>query len=574
MADFWDDAIAKGIIQGDKGYYSSGKATQVDFENAIRAAFKNTNAGSVERKAFIDWIWSKGGGKGDKSYWYTLTNESPEVSSLVGLAPKMVTAPPATTSPSSGQDFWSWASSKGLIEGDPSYYSSGKATTEDYSNAITKIFQSTNPGSAERKALVDWTFKNGNAQGDPAYWYNLASNSPEITALAGTAKAIDQNAGGIEAGTEVKALPRNSRLVNVAGQLRVIWDLGDGLGSAWYSINSDQLNKLYGDNWNAYVTETFGTEGAYTAKYGDYHWGNVAEIDIASDNPWEDLKARTFEAFGYVAGFDDPEVKRIILQGHFESWSPNEFAAHYQQTNYFRNTTETQRAWGGYGPEEQAQRKSQTAADLVERYRSYWGVDPIGGTNNPEILAAAERIASGQTSIDQWQYETRKAAEAGDNTPAARAVVNEQRAQGEAEVTMENRGGFARERWEYWMGSTPVPPDFVSRWGRDLFMNTASEDDLETSLRELSAGTWQNKPENIGWSEWAAPVKSNIKNLLELTSVDDNDSLLKSILNQGLSGNDASLAIRKDQRFKSTNRMFEELSQSANALGRTFGFIA
>lgn len=470
------------------------------------------------------------------------------------------------------EDFWGWLTGSGLITGDPNYYSSGDAQADEYGHAVQTAFEATAPDSTERKSLIDKLWGTQLFQGDKTYWYGLPSNTPEVSDLRAAAQKFDIRAGG--EGAEIEALPRNARLINVNGQYRVVWDLEDGLGHAWYSITQEQLTKLYEDKVDLYVTETFGTEGAYQAKYGDYFWGNVAEIDITAENPWDDLKSRTFEAFGYVAGFDDPEVKRIVLQGHFEGWSSNEFLSHYQQTDYYKNTTTTQRTWDTLGPEERERRISSRAAQLVDLYRGFYGVDPISGTNNTEIRAQAEQIESGQSSQEEWNYTTRRAAEQDELSPAGRDVTGEERERGEREVTIENRGGYAQERWEYWMGPTPVPGMYKDKWGRDLYMNKASEEDLEESLRALSQGTWALKPENLGWAEWAAPTKANMRTLLELSSVDDQDPLLANILAGGLQGREATTAIRNDSRFRSTNRMFEELSSAAHQLGRTFGFIA
>jgi len=583
---FWQWLVGMGVIQGDPNYYASGSAPPEEIEHALRTAWSGIEVANSQGTKDQFWSGLEVGGyiEGDPNYYSsgqatpeefdnafsTASNPVSDQTPVEPVSGEPINEEPANTG--SDGDIWSDLVNAGILQGDPDWYSSGQASEAEFSNAISVAFKGTDPNSELRKGFIDFLFAKGGAQGDPNYWYGLASDSPEVSSLTELAFTVDVAGGGED--VEIKALPQNARLVNVNGEIRAIWDLGDGLGHAWYSINEDQLQDLYGENWQAYITETLGTEGAYNAKYGDFYWGNVAEINLTADNPWEDLKARTFEAFGYVAGFDDPEVKRLILQGHFETWSSDEFLAHYRNTEYYLGTTQTQRDWGQYGEEEKSQRIDSRSAQLVEEYRALYGVDPIDGINNAEIRAAAEAIESGESSASEWSYNQRREAEKVENSPAARALVDEERAQGESEVSIENRGGFARERWEYWMGSTPLPPAFVDRWGRDLYMNNASEDDLETSLRELSAGTWQTKPENIGWGEWASPVKANIRNLLELSSVDDNDPLLNRVLDQGLSGQDATLAIRKDQRFRSTNRMFDELAQGAQALGRTFGFIA
>ena len=146
----------------------------------------------------------------------------------------------------------------GVIEGDATLYESGEASEADYKNAIEVAFKGTEPGSVLRKGLIDAV----GIEGDVNYWYNLPSNSAEVSDLAARAKALDISSGGTQDEANIiKALPKNSRLINVNGENRVIWDLGEGLGHAWYTIDTSQLKDLFGEDWQAYVTETFGNEG-------------------------------------------------------------------------------------------------------------------------------------------------------------------------------------------------------------------------------------------------------------------------------------------------------------------------
>ena len=42
-----------------------------------------------------------------------------------------------------------------------------------------------------------------------------------------------------------QALPRNAKLVQIGTSYRVMWNLGDGLGWAWYQIDKAQLLDLF-----------------------------------------------------------------------------------------------------------------------------------------------------------------------------------------------------------------------------------------------------------------------------------------------------------------------------------------
>ncbi len=478
---------------------------------------------------------------------------------------------------------WSWLLEQGAIEGDAGYYERGEAAPSEYRHAIeiAEVF-------FQGQDTDLWTelVTAGAIEGDPEYYRTREAQPGELDKAITVA---DQFFGGSglaqpafgEAGEErpaapesIRALPRDVRLVKVDGAYRAIWDLGDGLGSSWYTFNEEQLKSLYGEEYDQYVSETFANTGTFEAKYGNFYWGNVAEISLTADDPWQDLKDRIFTTFGYVSGLDTPEVKRLILEGYFEGWTNNEFIGNYQQTDYYNSLSDLARQWNGKSETEKAQAISEKSAELVDLYRAQWGRDPDGGIDNTDIVRSAEAILKGEMGQDEWKFHTRTAAEGVDTTPAARDQAQETRDQGEQSVTISNLSGFAKDEWRKWMGPTEMPTEFAERWGQDLYWNRKSQEDLDLALSNLSQGTWEAKPENVTWEEWAAPVKSRIKSYLELPSIDDNDALLGSIMGTGLTGQDATMAIRNDPRFRSTTRLYDELSSSVSNLGRQFGFIA
>ncbi len=52
------------------------------------------------------------------------------------------------------------------------------------------------------------------------------------------------------------------------------------------------------------------------------------------------------------------------------------------------------------------------------------------------------------------------------------------------------------------------------------------------------------------------------------------DLFLSNIMESGLTGQEATVEIRNDPRFRKTQRLFDEMSSAAETLGKTFGFIA
>ncbi len=367
------------------------------------------------------------------------------------------------------------------------------------------------------------------------------------------------------------AIPRNARLASVASHFRVLWDTPDGQ-TVWYSINLDQLAQIYGSNWRDSIDERYSGTAAYDAKYGNLHWGNVAEISRTSEDPWEDMQDRIFSQFGFVAGMDDPEVRKLIMQAWFEGWDTNEFIAHYKDTGYFDSLADKAREWATLSDAEKAQRVEEQRFDLIDTYRLFYGTEP-DGLALTSIDEAAFNIASGAATEDEFKYNTRIAAELIEDSPAHRNLIEEDQATGEREVTIENLGGFAEDEWRKWMGPAGLPDNFASSWGNDLFLNKKSEEDLEQYLTALAFSAWPNKPEQVSWTDWSASPKSSIRTILELPSVDDEDALLTRILTEGLVGADLTGAIRHDSRFLETQGFLDDTAIKAHAIGQTMGFI-
>ncbi len=367
-----------------------------------------------------------------------------------------------------------------------------------------------------------------------------------------------------------EALPRNAKLVKIGGTYRVIWSLGDNLGFAWYDINAQQLENIYDTATpNAHIA--LSNMGQFEGRFGNNYWGNVAEINLKREDPWEDLKERIFQQFGFVPGLDDPEIRRLMIQGHFEDWNQNQFTVEYANTEYFQETTNRQRAWFGLSETEKTSRIGKQAAELTAEYFNLYGrtIDQ----NDPGIQDDALKLASGQMTLSQWRYETRLGAESEPESPAARRIREEQEEQLAEGNQIENLTSFSGDQWRQWVGPVDMPQEFASRWGNDLASGVASEADLESYLKEIATSRWQFKPPNLTWSDWSSTYKSQIRNTLEIGSLSDSDSLLQSILSQDLTGVDLEQVIRADDRFKSTQAMFGELSSLANDLGRSFGFI-
>lgn len=393
--------------------------------------------------------------------------------------------------------------------------------------------------------------------------------------LYGSGDSGDSGDSDVSLDTGPEALPRGARLIRVGSEYRVIWDLPENGGTVWYSINTTQLTNIYDDDWESDVTEVYSNAGAYEAKYGDLHWGNVAEISRTAEDPWQDMMTRIIDEFGYVAGIEDPEIRGLIIQAHFEKWSTSTFLANYKNTTYYNSLGDAARGWAVLSDEEKARRIRTRASELANYYYQQYGIYPEGGVDNPDILVAAEEIESGSgVTFGEWKYNIKKAAVEVLDSPAHREAVAEEQSQGERATTISNWRLYAEEQWRKWVGSSvPIPDNYADEWANWLFMEDRSEADLENHLRAIATTYYPEKDPNLSYSEWSAIPRSYIQNTLELGTVDDDDQLLEQILSEGLTGYDMRVAIKNDPRYMQTKGAFNSISQRVDSIGAKMGFI-
>jgi hypothetical protein len=314
---------------------------------------------------------------------------------------------------------------------------------------------------------------------------------------------------------------------------------------------------------------TFSNVGQFEDRFGNNYWGDVREIDLKAETPWEDLDSRIEAQFGHVPGFSDPDIRRLMRQAFFETWSPDQFQVEYRKTSYYQNSTDQQRQWAGLSQAERNQRIAETDTKMKQEYRRLFGAEmPVGYS-----AGIAEQIASGVTTFDSWAYGQASAAGGQTGTPEHARRFAEQQAANSPQNQIENMTKFANDQYLAWVGPGALPANFAASWGKNLATGDASEADLEAHLKTLSQARWAYKDPNVSWEDWAAPFKAEIGDTLELGSVMDTDPLLGSILRSDLTGVDLNAMIRKDKRFLSTQKMYEGLAGAAADMGRRFGFI-
>jgi hypothetical protein len=291
-------------------------------------------------------------------------------------------------------EFWSWLVQSGLIKGDPNYYSSGKATPDEYKHAIRTAIGGLATASDPRAASELYTrLKTAGAiSGDMNYYISGQAQPDEIENLinvAGTffdktptkpdtkAPQVPTKPDPLEPGapaapkvgtpTGVLAGGRTIRSRQPDGTYRwfQIYQMPPGTDN-WVGYQFDniaQLRAAVGDNIRfvdkdpAWVDRKVHATGAAEEIIGMAGNWNVFSKEIMDDAA---RKAGVRDPSMVGKMMSDPEMQRIMANAIIGEWSPEQLLAEQRKTkfwtqtlypgikNFYGSTTEPERAWSNY----------------------------------------------------------------------------------------------------------------------------------------------------------------------------------------------------------------------------------
>jgi hypothetical protein len=246
-------------------------------------------------------------------------------------------------------DFWKRLVEAGLISGDPTYYSEGRAEAFEYQEALEKARE------ANPKLFTDIAYEMGLASGDKNYWYedrgaetqdlfNAILNNPK-TGSAGKA-ADDYTPAEVGTATGVMAGGRTVRVAR-PGRPDVyaqIYEFPKGSGK-YVSFQFDDLAQArailgndvpigsvteswYKDNANiggSAANEVAGVEGSWTQFTTDVMDSAARDSGIADPT----------RLAQYMA---DPDVQNVLFNSAIGGWSDERQLAELRKTDFYKNT--------------------------------------------------------------------------------------------------------------------------------------------------------------------------------------------------------------------------------------------
>lgn len=418
-----------------------------------------------------------------------------------------------------------------------------------------------NRAAAEQAARDNgYSTAQGNWDGSPGYGHSVSASGGSGT----TANEADTTQDGVaEAEAFDGTAPADMQVIKVGDKTYVAKELVDGV---WAYFDGPEVDKVQGLPVWEVTAETW--EVLTTIRIGD-----VTELDDLAGN--FDSFGEFFDEMMYLAGFSeeamrDPSV--VALLAEFTArpdMQPAEVQRRLQETDWYNNTTDVARQWNDLGnADKQVEIDKQTDAVLKALFQ-YAGV--TGDMTDPKIIQWAEEIASGKTTLTTLINSTIKPlAQDLPDSPWARTIRDEERAQRQTGVDYENEAGRARALAHRW--GVQLSDSEAIEWGRKITEGIMSQNDLTEYVKDVAQSLYPWKSREQETMTAAQPYMQTYANLMEVPTPDIFDPVIQRAMQQGQTTTDFAEQMRASDRWLTTKNAEDDLTAIGSQVGRLMGF--
>jgi soluble lytic murein transglycosylase-like protein len=415
-----------------------------------------------------------------------------------------------------------------------------------------------------------------NANGSPTYGTNVqaareAVNNAQAQGLLGAnwtgGSSVPAPASmGASTPTSTFHLPSDAKVVNIAGtwDIYALFDVGGVTVS--YKIPTNGAVD-YSDKPPTHMSQ------ADFAQLGAVDGGDATELGTVSVS-FGSFRAYWDSILAQVMGFnnpakDDPEVKRVLAEfAGRPDMSPAELQNRLEATTWWKSRAEGELQWNGLAEGEKAKRRGDIAAQMADTWAQFTG--EYVNADDPRIQNYVEQLASGKMGFGAWTEQVvKKAAGDNPNSPYQRQIADEQKAQKQPGIDIENTAMRIRQTTGEW--GIKWSEATIQDWARKIVNKDASDDDLLESLKDQALVAYAWKPRDISTRQAAAPWKETIDRVYE-TNADLFDPELQKALAAGQPVWEFEQALKSNNRWLSTKNAREQLTTLAGSTGRIMGF--
>lgn len=357
--------------------------------------------------------------------------------------------------------------------------------------------------------------------------------------------------------------PSDARYITTGNESWLLFDLGgtfisynlqgadvDLTGLPVEQVNGDQLAQ-----WNAVDGGNASELGAVTSTYGSYKafWDSILGQVMGYNNPAK----------------DDPEVRRVLADfAARPDMAPAELQNRLEATAWWKTRSAGELEWNGLADGEKQKRRDDMAAKMADTWAQFTG-EPITA-DDPRIQNFVENLASGKMGFGSWTEQVvKKAALDVANSPYQRQIADEQKAQKQPGIDVENTAMNIRKTLGDW--GVQWSEGTIQDWARKIVNKDASDDDLLETLKDQAQIAYAWKPRDMSTKQAAAPWLETYGRVMEKDTDLTNPDVQKA-LTAGQPVWEFEQSLKKNSAWLDTKNAREQLTTLAGSVGKLMGF--
>lgn len=331
--------------------------------------------------------------------------------------------------------------------------------------------------------------------------------------------------------------------------------------------------------WDGSVTWDKSREIQTTAAKFDAMYPNMVDAGSAAELGTVAATFGSFKNFwdsivGQVMGYnnpakDDPEVLRVLAEfAGRPDMTEAELQNKLQATKWFQDRTQDQLEWNSISEAERTKRLDETASRLVGVVFQYAGQDV--DASDPRVARYLEDVASGKIGFGAYVEIIKNLAADMPESPWARQVRDEEEAQRQRPIDIENTSQRIREASERW--GVAWSPETVQRWAREMVEKKKSDEDLVMEFRRQAQVLYPWKDPEVETATAAAPWLETYRRVMEKSATINTPEVQKA-LQAGQAAFDFETDLKKSDAWLQTQNGQDAIYSSVSELGARMGFV-
>lgn len=433
----------------------------------------------------------------------------------------------------------------------------------------------------DRQGLAPWTMGSNGwaAGGDPFKGTNrgeaqqVVSNAQSQGLLGESFAGYSGGPGGGPGGTAgdgPTSLPKDAQVFKIdGGWVMAVFSPAPGV-NIQYMVPPDNTVSV---DWNS----------VHNVTSAQYHTmfppDTMVDGGMANELGTTTLQFGTFgkmwdSIVGQTMGYnnpakDDPGVLKVLAEfAARPDMEPAELQNRLQATQWFQQHTQDQLEWNGLSEQEKRKRLDETATRMQSTIFQFVGVDV--DRNDPRVKNHLEAVASGKTGFGAWTQIIKDQAADIKESPWARQVRDEQEAQRQRPIDIENTAQRIRETTERW--GVGWSSKTIQKWAKDMVEKKSSDEDLVMELRKQAQVLYPWKDPEVETATAAAPWLETYQRVMEGPASISTPEVQKA-LTAGQAVFDFETDLKKSDKWLETKNGQDTMYSTVSELGARMGFV-